>query len=273
MLAHWDEVEGEERSVGHLRGTWFDLGRAAASVDAGVKRVVLPPGAWSTPAHVHGRNEEIFFVLAGSGLSWQDGETYEVGRGDCLVHVVGGEAHTLLAGEGGLDVLAFGTRLWDEAPTLPGARTARLGEGWVAVGGDEDHPWAREAAVGPPALPPAPSPRPPSIVNVADLEPYRDPPPPGFRSDWRDAGRAAGSQRSGLKLQRIEPGNLNAPHHVHSAEEELFVLLEGDGVLELVPGPTRARGAQERIRCAPATSSRGPRARVSPTPSSPATRA
>jgi uncharacterized cupin superfamily protein len=240
VIAHWDEVEGEPRVVGHLGGTWTNLGRATGTVAAGVKRIQLPAGRWSTPAHVHGRNEEIFYLLEGSGLSWQDGETYEVRAGDCLVHRVAGRAHTLLAGDGGLEVLVFGTRKWDEAPTLPRAKAAWLGEGWVVLAGDEDHPWTREVAAGPPELPAEPSPRPASIVNVDEVEPDDDDVPPGYESEWRDLGRAAGSELTGVSHIRLEPGRLSAQHHCHSAEEEIFVMLEGDGTLELVPSPRLA---------------------------------
>ena len=33
-------------------------------------------------------------------------------------------------------------------------------------------------------------------------------------------------------------GKLNVPPHCHSAEEELFVVLDGDGELELTPTPS-----------------------------------
>jgi uncharacterized cupin superfamily protein len=36
----------------------------------------------------------------------------------------------------------------------------------------------------------------------------------------------------------VAPGELHAKPHCHSAEEELFVILEGDGTLELTPSPT-----------------------------------
>jgi uncharacterized cupin superfamily protein len=243
VLAHWDQVDGKSRELGHLGGTWTNLGRAAGTVAAGVMRIQIPPGMWSTPAHVHGRNEELFYVLAGSGLSWQDGETYEVRAGDCLVHRVASHAHTLLAGDDGLDVLAFGTRKWDEAPTLTRARSVWLGEGWVVLAGDEDHPWTREVAAGPPELPAAPSPRPPSIVNVTDVAPDDDEVPPEYETEWRDLGRAAGSERTGMSHIRLEPGRLSAQHHCHSAEEEIFVILEGQGTLELVAAPRL--GAEE----------------------------
>ena len=49
----------------------------------------------------------------------------------------------------------------------------------------------------------------------------------------RDLGRAAGSKRTGLRHSEVLPGKLNAPPHCHSAEEEVFVVLDGDGALLL----------------------------------------
>jgi uncharacterized cupin superfamily protein len=42
----------------------------------------------------------------------------------------------------------------------------------------------------------------------------------------------------------LHPGKMGSPPHVHSEEEEVFVILDGDATLELWPAPTRAaRGA------------------------------
>ncbi len=109
-LAHWDELEPRRPQRPGLGGAWTQLGTPAGSKTVGLNRIQLDPGEVSTPAHVHGADEEIFFVLAGSGLSWQDGETYEVRAGDCLVHAPLGKAHTLRGGDDGLDVLAYGQR-------------------------------------------------------------------------------------------------------------------------------------------------------------------
>ena len=49
----------------------------------------------------------------------------------------------------------------------------------------------------------------------------------------RYLGKAAGSQRTGLRFAEILPGKLNAPPHCHSAEEEIFVVLDGAGTLLL----------------------------------------
>ena len=231
-LVHWDDVEPRRPGVGHIAGTWRLLGRAAGSQEVTVNRIEIDPGGWSSAVHVE--DEEVFYVLHGSGLSWQNGKVYDVGAGDCVVHRAGRETHVLRAGDEGLDVLAYGRRRagWYE-PTLPRAGTTFLGKTWVESGGE--HPWRREASAGEPEVA-EPSPRPPNIVNVGDLPQER----------WIDLADAAGSVASGLNLVTIAPGKIAAPAHSHSAEEEIFVVLEGDGTLELVPNPrARDRGREE----------------------------
>jgi uncharacterized cupin superfamily protein len=49
----------------------------------------------------------------------------------------------------------------------------------------------------------------------------------------RDLGRAAGSVHAGLVHLVVEADKLNCPPHCHSAEEELFVVLDGSGTLLL----------------------------------------
>ena len=235
-VAHWDDVEGYRREAGHIAGTWFDLGTAVGTVGAGVKRIQVDPGKWSTPAHVEGAEEEIFFVLSGSGLSWQDdgrgGVAYEVASGDCLVHLAEAEAHTLRAGPDGLDVLAFGQRLPRGNSVLPRARVAWMWPAFaevVPIG--EDHPFKREAAAGEPEEG-EPMERPPTIVNLRGVrEVEREHGPSPFLE--RDLGRAAGSERTGMSWVRLPPGRMGWPPHCHSAEEEIFVVLEGEGTLLL----------------------------------------
>jgi uncharacterized cupin superfamily protein len=232
VISHWDDVRTWRGERGHIAGTWSSLtGRASHSV--GLKRIQVDPGMWSTPLHLEGAEEEIFYVLAGSGVSVQwEGEGdpvgYEVGAGDCIVHLALENAHTLQAGPDGLDVLAFGQRTHAAGVTwLPRAGVAWLGETWAPVGAEDDHPWTREAAAGPAAVTEL-SPRPSNIVHVRDLEAVeRDGATVGRRV--RYPGRDAGSDRTGMRHAEVFPGKLNAPPHCHSAEEEIFVVLEGDG--------------------------------------------
>src|SRR2546423_8389066 len=107
MIVHLDDVAPEVVDRGDLRGTRWRLGAAAGARRAGLSRYRLAPGERAMPVHVHGDEEELFFVLSGSGLSWQDGATYAVGAGDTIHHRAGGAAHAILGAGDGLDVLAF----------------------------------------------------------------------------------------------------------------------------------------------------------------------
>ena len=234
-VAHFDEARRRERRIGHLDATWWFLGEAAGCANAGVRRIQVRAGGWSTPAHEHGREEELFYVLAGRGLSWQDGQTFEIGQGDCLVHHDGGGAHTLYASDD-LDVLAFGPRVYDESVGFPriglslvGGRAVESLEGVV-----EGFPiqFVREAEAGPPELPAKPSARPSTIVNLAEV-PADTYDRPRCARTRRNLGRAVGSVSTGLQHVEVPPGKLPVPQHCHSLEEEIFVVLAGDGVLLL----------------------------------------
>ena len=254
MITHWDELEGVRRERGHINAVWTRL-TGGNSVTCGVNRVRIEPGMWSTPLHLEGSEEEIFYVLGGTGVSVQseggDAAAYSVGPGDCLVHHALEHAHTLQAGPDGLDVLVFGERHYAANTLLPNAGVSWLGPTWVLAGAEEDHPWTREVAVGPPQVGDV-STRPRRIVNVDDVDViHRD--HGEIRSGWRDLGRAAGSERTGLKHITVEPGRLAVPPHCHSAEEEIFVVLEGAGSLELSASPRGPLGpateaAEHRVR-------------------------
>ena len=229
-LVNWDDVEPVERAVGHVRGSWQYLGEAAGSVLVGCNRVRLEPGAWSTPAHVDLLNEEIFYVLAGSGLSWQNGKVYEVRAGDCIVHQVDREAHTLRAGPDGLDYLVYGGRARIGSAYLPRAGVALLKQSWVKAGGGE-HPWQREAAAGEPDVG-EPAERPPNIVNLDTLEPDDE--------GDRVLAHEAGAIQAGLHHRTLQAGKASVPAHCHSAEEEIFVVLEGTVTFDLIHTPRMA---------------------------------
>lgn len=238
-IAHWDDVESLSLRRGPMQLDRIDLGDAAGSVSIGVARLKLDPGGRSSPVHVELDEEEVFYVLAGTGLSWQDGKTYNVRAGDCIVHRVGWEAHTLIAGPDGLDVLAFGERTNATASYLPRAGVVRMGV-TVEVS-PEPHPWDREAAAGDLELP-EPSPRPENIVNLDAVEREYD-------GAYAALAAPAGSQRTGLNWVSLPAGEEGAPVHCHSESEEIFVVLEGDGALILAPSPQKARSgaAEEEI--------------------------
>jgi uncharacterized cupin superfamily protein len=225
VIAHWDDCRQARITAGHIDATWRNLGRAARSEEIGVCRIDIHPGAFSTPVHIHGFEEEVFYVVRGSGLLWQDGQTCRVGEGDVIVHRPAREGHTLCAGDPGLDVLAFGERHDGRLCHLPRAGVSWATPSWVDAGGPE--PFEREAAVGPPECP-EPGARPGNVVALADA-------PVGFGGMARTAGAAAGAQSTGLNHVSLPPGETGAPPHCHAVEEELFVVLAGTATLRLHP--------------------------------------
>jgi uncharacterized cupin superfamily protein len=230
-VVNLDDLEPRHVEIGHLNADWFFVGPSAGCVDVGMRRIRIAPGYFSTPLHAHAHDEETFYVLAGSGLSVQDDKTFAVRAGDCIVHLERGEAHTLKAGDDGLDVLVFGhTR-----ERSSGARLPRVGMTWSAgswfATGEGKSPFEREAELGPPDTP-EPGERPPTIVNVDGAEATtieRE----NHSGTWRGLGRSAGAKRTGLNHRMLDPRQMASPPHCHSAEEEVFVVLEGDGTLLL----------------------------------------
>ena len=229
-IIHWDEVEKKHRAAGDISGTWSFLGNAAGTVDVGVRRIAIDPGKRSTAVHVHGAEEEIFFVLAGSGLLWNGGSSVEVRANDAIVHLAAAEAHTLRADPGGMDVLAFGMRCDVEICYLPRAQHAWAGPTVVAAPGLENL-WKLDDAAGPLEFPP-PGPRPANVTAVAAVAAERIE-KGRSRLEMRGLGKTAGAKRTGLNHVTLPPGASGWPPHCHSAQEEIFVVLDGEGTCRL----------------------------------------
>ena len=237
MISHWDDARTWRGEKGHIAGTWTSLtGRTSRTV--GAKRIQVDAGMWSTPLHLEGAEEEIFYVLGGSGVSVQwEGEGdpvgYAIGAGDCLVHRALENAHTLQAGPDGLDVLAFGQRTpreWHHLAPAGRRGVARRDLGAGRRGG--------RSSVGPrgcrrPARGAGSSrlARRTSSMSRISRQHERDGATVGRRV--RFPGREAGAVRTGIRHAEVFPRKLNAPPHCHSLEEEIFVVLEGDGQLLL----------------------------------------
>jgi len=224
-IANLHDSASGEFAVGHIKAVWRDLGREAGTRSVGLRRIEISEDHFSTPAHEHGGDEEIFFVLGGEGLLWQDGKTYAVHAQDCIVHRPKRGAHTLRGGAGGLDVVVFAQRLDPSLTALPRAGIAWSFPRWVELG-EGDGPFAREAAAGPPECPPPEAERPRNVVALSEVTPILD-------GRARRLGMAAGAVATGLNYVVLPAGTEGAPAHCHSLEEEIFLVLDGDGVLEL----------------------------------------
>lgn len=68
-------------------------------------------------------------------------------------------------------------------------------------------------------------------VRIADITPFdyafEDP----IRARMTDIGRTLGSQKIGLTIQTISPGNWSSRRHRHMFQEEILVVMSGTGTL------------------------------------------
>ena len=236
-VAHWDDVEWHRRAKGAMDASWQRLGDAAGTSGVGVNRVRVEPGKLPTPPHSHGASEELYFVLAGSGLAWQDEQVHEVRPRDCVIHRADEHEHTFIAGPEGLEYIVFGTRHPTEIGWLPRSRAIRIGWPWVE--GRDDDPWDTDAEDAP-LEHGEPSPRPDNILNVDEVELEDN----GTMTTAPLATRER-SVQAGLHWEQLAAAKHGSVPHCHSEEEEVFIILEGQGTLELWPSPVReARGEQ-----------------------------
>lgn len=226
-LVHLDDLEPLRREAGDITVGYRRLAEAAGARMIGATWYDIPPSARMMPVHVHSDEEEIFYVLAGSGLAWQAGRTYAVRAGDCLVHPLQGDAHTMIAGPEGMTVIAFGEGSLTNITYLPRPKAFWLGTRWLPA--DGPNPFRLEAALGPLELPDAPEPVRPASIAHLDQVPAETEVRPGYDLVERDLGTACGSVRSGLRHDVLAPGSLSCPPHWHTGEEELFYVLAGGG--------------------------------------------
>ncbi|WP_354698328.1 hypothetical protein DSM112329_04001 [Paraconexibacter sp. AEG42_29] len=230
-VVHLDELPVQRREAEDIAVDYVRLASAAGAIGIGATRYVVPPSRRMMPVHVHSDEEELFFVLEGSGLLWQDGVTYAVGAGDTIVHLAQTEAHTLVAGPDGLTVVAFGEGSRTNITYLPRPQAWWLGTRWIPA--DGPNPFRLEAALGPLELPGAPqTERPPTVRHLDAIE-LKVEVRPGYDIAERNLGRAVGSVRIGLRHDTLAPGTRSCPPHWHTGEEELFLVLDGDGTVEL----------------------------------------
>jgi uncharacterized cupin superfamily protein len=216
------EIEVREGDMAFARRR---LGAAAGCRRISASVYVVPPGARQMPVHVHGDEEEIFFVLSGGGLGFEKGEAYTVSAGDVVVHPPLARPHTFLAGDSGLELLAFASGTDTSITFLPRAGVMWCGPRWVPL--DAPHPFRAEGLAGPLERP-EPSARPANVVALADL-----PTGPFPGAAVRALGQAAGSSHAGLNHVTLQPGQTAAPPHCHALEEELFYVLDGSGAVTL----------------------------------------
>ena len=90
-LEHFDK--GEQYASDYVR-----VGPLIGATDLGYSYDVVPPGKRSCPFHSHRAEEEMFFIVKGTGLLRYGNETRKVRAGDFICCPVGGPetAHQLI---------------------------------------------------------------------------------------------------------------------------------------------------------------------------------
>jgi uncharacterized cupin superfamily protein len=104
------------------------LGRAAGSVKTGLNHVTLEPGATGPPSHCHALEEELFYVLEGSGTVTLGADNeHPLRPGDVVARPPAtGVAHRITAGEHGTTYLAYGTRVPGDTVYYPETGKVRV---------------------------------------------------------------------------------------------------------------------------------------------------
>jgi uncharacterized cupin superfamily protein len=231
---HIDDVATERYDNGEIGATRRRLGTAAGAKRLGVAIIEIDPGKRPTPPHNHADEDEVFLVLAGSGLSYQssgrgEARTYPIGVDDLLWHPSNGAAHTLIAGDEGLTVLVVAEGSRTGITYLPRTGQFWLGPRWSPA--DTPEPFVADEHLGPLELPEPSAARPPTIRNLADL-PLQEGRKGRLAWASRDV-RDMGSDKLVLAQDAMPPETHNTDLHFHSAREEAWFVRSGIGTARL----------------------------------------
>jgi uncharacterized cupin superfamily protein len=231
---HVDDVPSERWQHGEIAATRRRLGVASGAKRLGVALIEIDPGRRSTPPHIHADEDEAFLVLAGGGLSYrssgpEDARTYAIAVDDLLWHPANGDAHTLVAGDDGLTVLAVAEGSRTNITYLPRTGQFWLGPRWSPAG--SAHPYAADTALGPLELPDPTAERPTTIRNLAEL-PLHEGRAGRIAYAARDL-RDMGSDKLALAEDAMPPDTHNTDLHFHSAREEAWYVRSGSGTARL----------------------------------------
>jgi mannose-6-phosphate isomerase-like protein (cupin superfamily) len=217
VLVHWDDVGWESVDLGEL--SW-----ERQRLVPGLSRYRAAAGARIMPVHVHVDEEEHVFALTGSGLSWQDGRTVGLRAGEVVNHRADTEAHTLIAGGEGLEVLIFASGSPTGLTRLPRARVLRVGRGW----------W------------------PPEVEDPLAAEPVLGAvPAPDDHAEELGAAEVGGDHAR-LRRLVLSAGETDGARRRHTAVRERWVVLAGTGTA-LLDGDEHALRAGSVVAVEPGT--------------------
>jgi len=116
------------RSLAHGEGFSAQLGRIGPLIGArklGCQLHIVPAGKKAFPHHAHHVNEEMMFIIAGTGTYRAGSESFAVRAGDIIAAPAGdgSAAHQLVnTGAGELRYLCFSTRLDPDVVEYPDSK-------------------------------------------------------------------------------------------------------------------------------------------------------
>ena len=169
-IVHWDDIERHRAAKGEMDATWQQLAKPAGAVGIGVNRMrnFVFLGRLPTPPHSHGASEEIYYVLGGAGLAWQDEQAHQVRAGDCVIHRADEMEHTFIPRPA-----PTGSTAWCSAPATPPSSAGCRAQAPCG----SDGPGSRAAWTTPGTSRrrgrrsrSASPPRPPNIINIDEAE-------------------------------------------------------------------------------------------------------
>jgi uncharacterized cupin superfamily protein len=121
-VGHGTNFPGAGAAPEKFQASIGDIGRRLGAQKLGYNLTVVPPGRCAFPFHNHRANEEMFFVLEGSGEVRIGAATYPIRQGDVIAHPPGGPetAHQIVnTSQAELKYLAVSTRISPEIAEYP----------------------------------------------------------------------------------------------------------------------------------------------------------
>ena len=215
-------------------GRWRYMGDALRCTELGWRICYLPPGTRMALYHRHPEQEEVFYVRRGECTADIEGDAVALPEGT-LLRIPPGV---------GQEVRNTGTTL-AEIVTAGAPRDA----------GDANYPRNPDQRQGSGA---APLPEPLYVcLSGSDLE-WRADSSTATADDfesYRNADTVLGCTHLRVHLARLAPGTCAAPFHRHATEEDVFLVLAGQPVLDVQDRSLRLL-PDEAIRIPPKVSHR-----------------
>ncbi len=100
-------------------GKWGKVSQALGAQKIGCSLTVVPAGKTMFPYHRHHANEEMVYVLSGSGTLRYDGEEHAIGEGDMILFPVDSAHQIRNTSDAELRYLAFSTLIFPEVCEYP----------------------------------------------------------------------------------------------------------------------------------------------------------